>query len=412
MSHSPRMSSVLTIALVLAATLPSVAAAQTWRERVTQKAKEKVAEKVEERPAAEKTEASEAAAPGAAKAPAGGATADSTQRPGEGAWANYDFVPGERVLFAEDFTSDRVGNFPRRLELLDGNMEVVEWQGRRWMRANSAGAVRVPLPETLPERFTIEFDLTLPWMGMLVHGDADKHGMCAGCVPTAVVKLSGTEAGLFRGSDDGKSAVHPSRFIPTLEADFEKGFLSRPLRVRVQADGPYVKVYLNEARIANMPNADFGRQKFLTFEFHENANGDELYPTLITNISINAGGMDLYDALSADGRVATQGILFDTGSDRLRPESTPTLQEITAMLQQHADLSLTIEGHTDNVGAAAANQALSEKRAAAVKAYLVEQGIDASRLSTAGFGDTKPKAPNATPEGRSTNRRVELVKGN
>jgi outer membrane protein OmpA-like peptidoglycan-associated protein len=80
------------------------------------------------------------------------------------------------------------------------------------------------------------------------------------------------------------------------------------------------------------------------------------------------------------------------------------------MLKSHSDLKLTIEGHTDNVGDAAANQALSDKRAAAVKAYLVEKGIDASRLEAKGLGATKPKAGNDTAEGRQTNRRVELVK--
>ena len=81
------------------------------------------------------------------------------------------------------------------------------------------------------------------------------------------------------------------------------------------------------------------------------------------------------------------------------------------MLKQHADLKLTIEGHTDNTGAAAANKTLSDKRAAAVKAYLTSSfGIDAKRLGSAGMGDTKPAAPNTTQEGRQQNRRVELVK--
>jgi outer membrane protein OmpA-like peptidoglycan-associated protein len=124
-----------------------------------------------------------------------------------------------------------------------------------------------------------------------------------------------------------------------------------------------------------------------------------------------AGGKKLYDALSEAGRVATQGIYFDTGSDRIRPESTPTLKEIGEMLKEHADLKLTIEGHTDNVGGADANKALAEKRAAAVKSFLVASyGVDASRLQTAGFGDQEPVAPNTTPEGRQQNRRVELVK--
>ena len=109
--------------------------------------------------------------------------------------------------------------------------------------------------------------------------------------------------------------------------------------------------------------------------------------------------------------MATQGILFATGSDVIRPESTPTLKEIAAMLSEHPDLKLTIEGHTDNVGADAANLALSEKRAAAVKATLVSQfGVSGDRLTTKGLGATKPSAPNTTAEGRQTNRRVELVK--
>jgi len=109
--------------------------------------------------------------------------------------------------------------------------------------------------------------------------------------------------------------------------------------------------------------------------------------------------------------VATQGIYFDTGSDRIRPESTPTLKEIGQMLTEHPDLKLTIEGHTDNVGDAAANHDLSHRRAKAVAQYLVtKHGVDASRLQSTGFGDKKPAAANTTPEGRQQNRRVELVK--
>ena len=108
--------------------------------------------------------------------------------------------------------------------------------------------------------------------------------------------------------------------------------------------------------------------------------------------------------------MATHGILFDLNSDVIKPESTPTLKEIAAMLQEHPELSLVIEGHTDSVRAANANLALSGKRAAAVKKYLVDRGIDADRLETKGLGATKPMANNSTAEGRQQNRRVELVK--
>ena len=119
----------------------------------------------------------------------------------------------------------------------------------------------------------------------------------------------------------------------------------------------------------------------------------------------------MYDAIRSEGRVATQGIFFDTGSDRIRPESTPTLREIGDMLKEHADLKLVVEGHTDNTGNAAANQSLSEKRAQAIVAYLKSSGgVAADRLQAKGLGQTRPASTNDTVEGRQQNRRVELVK--
>jgi outer membrane protein OmpA-like peptidoglycan-associated protein len=92
------------------------------------------------------------------------------------------------------------------------------------------------------------------------------------------------------------------------------------------------------------------------------------------------------------------------------PDSESILGQIQALLEQRPDLKLRIEGHTDNVGTRAANQKLSDQRAAAVVGWLASHGIDRSRLSAEGFADTKPVGDNATEEGRSQNRRVELVK--
>jgi len=92
------------------------------------------------------------------------------------------------------------------------------------------------------------------------------------------------------------------------------------------------------------------------------------------------------------------------------PDSENTLGEIVKLLQQNADLKLRVEGHTDNQGNAAANQALSERRAQAVMAWLSAHGVEASRLSAKGMGQTKPVADNGAEEGRAKNRRVELVK--
>ena len=115
--------------------------------------------------------------------------------------------------------------------------------------------------------------------------------------------------------------------------------------------------------------------------------------------------------LSAAGRAEIYGIYFDFASDRIRPESEPVLQEIANAMTTNPSWSLSVEGHTDNIGGDSFNQVLSERRAAAVKQALVEQyHVSADRLTTVGYGSTRPKEPNDTLEGRARNRRVELVR--
>lgn len=325
----------------------------------------------------------------------GGASAAASMKPGEGAWVNYDFKPGEKPLFVEDFKAEDVGNFPRRLEFVDGNMEVAEWNGGRYLRVTSwPGKFALVLPEVLPERFTLEFDITPGYNSNWTVLRFAEQGSVPHDIRFRTFDGGKGNAGVFGGSHQANGMT-------------PENVGTNPHRARIMADGRYVKVYINETRVANVPNADIGRSKTISFE----VPGHDSAPVMITNISLMAGGRKLYDALTASGRVATQGIYFDTGSDRIRPESTPTLKEIGAMLSEHADLALTIEGHTDNVGNAEANRALAERRAAAVKAFLVSTyTIDQGRLEAVGVGDAKPAAPNTTAEGRQQNRRVELVK--
>lgn len=108
--------------------------------------------------------------------------------------------------------------------------------------------------------------------------------------------------------------------------------------------------------------------------------------------------------------MALYGINFATNSAVIAPESDKVLAEIAALLRNQPEWRITVEGHTDNAGTKSANQALSQKRAEAVVAWLSNQQVDRVRLSAAGFGDTKPVQDNATEEGRAKNRRVELVK--
>jgi len=109
-------------------------------------------------------------------------------------------------------------------------------------------------------------------------------------------------------------------------------------------------------------------------------------------------------------RAELHGVYFNTGSAFLLPNSDATVQQVAALLKANAGWKITVEGHTDNIGTAAANLDLSERRAEAVRAALVSAGVAASQLSAKGFGLTKPIDSNSTLEGRARNRRVELAR--
>lgn len=322
--------------------------------------------------------------------------------PGSDVWANYDFVPGDRVLFAEDYSDAKIGDFPPRLEFLTGNMEVIEWEETRWIRATAGSAFAVRLPETLPDRFTLEFPVHWghgnQWMRVLFEeGDRPVRPRGVGWYESPHLLIDERYTGIE--DIDGDEPTSKTRVRDMITG-------GTPV-VRLMADGEHVKVYMDEKRVANIPRVDLGRSATVSFVI---ADATEEIPMFVGPIRIAAGGADLYDKLAEEGRVATQGILFDVDSDRIRPESTPTLEEIGTMLEDHPDMRIAIEGHTDSTGDDAHNQDLSERRAAAVAVFLVEQyGIDRGRLESAGFGETKPVADNDTGEGRAQNRRVELV---
>ncbi|MDL2223904.1 OmpA family protein [Bacteroidales bacterium OttesenSCG-928-M06] len=105
----------------------------------------------------------------------------------------------------------------------------------------------------------------------------------------------------------------------------------------------------------------------------------------------------------------TEKVLFDTGKYTIKSASFSTLDEIVNILNSIPDVNVKIQGHTDSVGEAKMNMTLSNNRANAVKNYLVKKGIDKDRITTEGFGYSKPIADNATEEGRTQNRRVNFI---
>jgi outer membrane protein OmpA-like peptidoglycan-associated protein len=113
----------------------------------------------------------------------------------------------------------------------------------------------------------------------------------------------------------------------------------------------------------------------------------------------------------SEGEIAvnlTNDILFDFNSSSLRTESRQTLRDLAANFRNYPDEQVTVEGHTDLVGTPSYNQTLSDQRASSVSSFLIDEGVPSSRITSIGYGETRPKASNDTPEGRQVNRRVEI----
>jgi outer membrane protein OmpA-like peptidoglycan-associated protein len=132
----------------------------------------------------------------------------------------------------------------------------------------------------------------------------------------------------------------------------------------------------------------------------------------VIKISVRNQERAIEESLEREGKARIYGVHFDFASATIRPQSEPVLQEIASALRRHPEWTLRVEGHTDSIGDAEGNQALSLKRAEAVRRSLIEQfAIAPGRLgNSAGYGQTRPIDTNDTLAGRALNRRVELVR--
>jgi len=412
---------VLCAAFVLATALAtsSSASAQSLGSlrKKAEDAKKKAEAAVEKKPSTDTATQKPAAAPAsaspgtaaatsAAPAPAASGSGDAAAaKPNAKVWENYDFVPGNKVIFYTDFSEDKVGNFARGLKYRGGAAEIVERNDTKVLRATNNAELLVPVGKKLPERFTLEVDVIAPLSGTLnralsFEGGAEQAGDDKSAWVTWNPQgawIQGSGLNMATGSVQAPEAMVAA-------------FAGNVTHIRVLMDGAYFKMYANERRLYNIPELAFRRDSVIRMSLGgAEEDGMAVY---VTNIRVAESETDvLYDALAARGRWVTQGILFATGKADLQPESRPVLKEIAATLKQHADLKILIEGHTDNVGSPASNLALSDARAAAVKTALVTDfGVDGARVTTKGYGDTKPSVPNTTSAGKAQNRRVEVVK--
>jgi hypothetical protein len=250
-------------------------------------------------------------------------------------WANYDFVPGARTIFVTDFTEDQVGNFPKRLTFKSGQMEVVELEGaQRALKASSFSQLLIPLPEVLPQKFTIELDvINRDSRGVAANTFEITGGGAFNDAKYTVVGWGHNGLSVAGGGVEGMS-------IMAKDADVQR-YVGHPASFRILGDGPALKLYADEKRIANIPNGGFQRGRALALYLQ--GRDDDKNAVYVTRIRVAESNKDIYDELAESGRWTTQGILFESGKSELKPESTPTLKSIAAALKGHPDLKVEIQ---------------------------------------------------------------------
>lgn len=332
-------------------------------------------------------------------------------------YSKFDFVPGDKLLFFDDFSNDFIGDFPSKWNT-NGSGEVVTIgdSSKKWFEMKPGHNVNyIPDVPQLPEEYTIEFDL-------LAIGIDKKTSS------TAVLKIFLSDDEKFRnGSNYVQASLPFCQYVPiginmsnhinsqreinsTIDADLRSVMLNNP-HLSVAVNKQRFRLWVNEKKYIDIPRIVPQAGVISTLKFQVLAFKDSKERLFISDLKVAEGGLDLRRTLISQGKVSTNGILFDSGSANIQAQSMGIIRQIFQVLQQEKSMRLKIVGHTDTDGNDASNLELSKKRADAVKNALVSvYGVANDRLLTEGKGESTPISDNSTADGKAQNRRVEFIK--
>lgn len=331
-------------------------------------------------------------------------------------YSRFDFVPGEKVIFFDDFAQDAIGDFPALWNTNgSGEVQTTNLYPGKWLGMKSRSDL---MPETklaLRENYTIEFDAI---MGTDADNTMNEH---------LTFMLLKTDPGWKMGSFEenctvidfnthdisgfSRNASQEFFNVPAKEVNvFDKDHdYSKPVHVSLWIQNQRLRCYVNENKVLDLPKLIPPATVYnaLLYRFEYDGPG----VPMISNVRIAQGLPDMRSKLITEGKLVSYGIYFDVNKAEVKPESYGTLKELAQVLTENPGVRVKVIGHTDGDGDDTKNLDLSKRRGEAVKATLVKDfGIDASRLESDGMGETKPVAPNDTPANKALNRRVEFVR--
>lgn len=335
------------------------------------------------------------------------------------AYSKFDFVPGDEVLFFDDFSQDFIGDFPSKWNT-NGSGEVVKInnvEGHWFEIKPSYNSFYIPEFSNLPEDYTIEFDLlaigltertsSQAYLDFILSSDNALERYSGSYVYTSVSLRPRGSIAVKSGNqfDTTTGPIKSSVYV-----DAKDDLLNQPHFAIAVTKNRY-RFWINEKKVLDIPKMVEipNLFKHLKFSLTQTVEGTE--QLLISNLRVAKGGEDLRRKLLSEGKISTNGIHFDSGSSHIKPQSMGIILQIAQVLQQDTSINLNIVGHTDADGNSDTNLKLSKQRANAVKEALIKHyNISENRLQTDGKGASLPIADNTTADGKAQNRRVEFIK--
>jgi OmpA-OmpF porin, OOP family len=359
-------------------------------------------------------------------APSGEAVKQET---GVASFSKYDFVAGEKILYAEDFTQEAIAELPTGWNT-NGSGEVVTIQNQpgKWLQIHKTFIYLTSNTKEFGENYTVEFDAILKlknngWgfpelnFGVLSSGSLSttdnsilkEYSQNAAVTATILPGAASVSRLKLESKVDDKSYFSSS----TKDYKELENYYGKPVHIAIQVQKERFRIWVNEVKAFDAPKAVPLEQKMnqLFFKLSHTNYAEADYGIFISNIKVATGVPDTRHKLIEEGKFSTTGILFDLNSAAIKPESYGVIKEIGTVLKENPSVKIKIIGHTSSDGDDKANMELSRKRAAAVKEALVkEYGIDEQLIETDGKGESQPVGDNKTKEGKATNRRVEFIK--